>query len=82
MQAHEHTEPAHHAPHGLVRYAGAAVTVERLRELELCLFGQGVWVSVFGRRTREGAANAERLIAASRIVALAAQTMATVTQDE
>jgi hypothetical protein len=72
----------HYSRHGLVRWYGAAVMVERLAELRLSMFGTGVYMETHGRQTRERLQEAERMFQACVLLDLAARTIATVSHDE
>lgn len=72
----------HHSRHGLVRWYGAGVMVERLEELELSMFGTAVHMETHGGQTREQSRDAERMFQACRLLDLAARTIATVRTDE
>jgi len=72
----------HHSRHGLVRWYGAGVMVERLDELQLSMFGTGVWMETFGRQTRARKLDAERLIEAAYHLRHALELVAMVRHDE
>lgn len=72
----------HYSRHGLVRWYGAGVMVERLEELRLSMFGTCVFMETHGRQTRARLQDAERLFQASILLDMAARTIATVRTDE
>lgn len=72
----------HYSRHGLVRWYGAGVMVERLEELRLSMFGTAVYMETHGRQTRERLQEAERMFQACVLLDLAARTIATVSHDE